>query len=183
MGHLDFVRTAKAVRGMTFGIGALTLYCAATSMAHGVGPFSHNLIDNPNADSGPAATTAIGVVAPVGWVVSGNFTAVAYGTVGMPDSTTPGAVNRGTNFFAGGPNNALSSASQNIDLSSGAGVIDTGHSTYTFSGWLGGNTVQDDSMILSMTFNDAAGGSLGTVTINGPTSSTRGLMTSFLARS
>jgi len=96
-----------------------------------------NLIVNGNAEAG--AGSSIGDVVPVpGWTTQGNFTVVQYGANGdFPDVNTPGPADRGANFFAGGPDTDVSSATQTIALSSYAAAIDTGRQTFTLSGYLG----------------------------------------------
>jgi hypothetical protein len=110
---------------MTFLVGSI-LGCGVIGVnpAHAV-TFGTNLIVNPGAEAG--AGSATGDVVPVpGWTTTGNFTVVPYGAVGFPIPPTSLIGSVGNNFFAGGPNNDVSSASQTIDLSSIAEVIDAG---------------------------------------------------------
>src|SRR5689334_10146664 len=75
-----------------------------------------NIIANFGAEAGPGATSESVVVAVPKWQVTGKFTPVQYGVNGFPTSASPGPANRGRNFFAGGPGNALSSATQTINI-------------------------------------------------------------------
>src|SRR5712692_8263284 len=87
--------------------------------------FGRNLIANGDAESG--AGSPDGSVVPVpGWTTNGNFTVAQYGANGLPSFTDPGPSDRGANFFAGGPNNASSAASQLINVASAAHQIDVG---------------------------------------------------------
>jgi len=64
-----------------------------------------NLLVDGDAES--AAGSGSGDVVPVpGWTTAlGNFTAVTYNPgFGGPDIGSPGPVDRGLNYFAGGPN-------------------------------------------------------------------------------
>lgn len=143
---------------------------------------SENLIVNPDAEAGAGSSN--GDVVPVpGWTTQGNFTVVQYGASGgFPDVNAPGPTNRGANFFAGGPSNAASSATQTIDLSSYAAAIDTGRQTYTLSGYLGGWSSQADNATLTIDFKDSANQSLGTATIGPVTNQERGSQDALLYR-
>jgi hypothetical protein len=143
---------------------------------------SGNLIVNGNAETGPGSSD--GSVVPVpGWTPQGNFTVVQYGASGgFPDSNSPGPADRGVNFFAGGPDNPASSATQTIDLSSYAAAIDTGNQTYTLSGYLGGWSSQTDNATLTIDFRDSANQLLGTATIGPVTNDERGSQTALFYR-
>ncbi|WP_310483465.1 PEP-CTERM sorting domain-containing protein [Chamaesiphon sp. VAR_48_metabat_403] len=92
--------------------------------------FGTNIIVNPGAEAGAGSATG-DVVSVPGWTTTGNFTVVPYGAAGFPERNSDAIVagiglsSLGNNFFAGGPNNNVSSASQTIDLSSIAEVIDS----------------------------------------------------------
>jgi len=143
---------------------------------------SGNLIVNGNAETGLGSSD--GSVVPVdGWTTQGNFTVVQYGASGgFLDSNSPGPADRGVNFFAGGPANAASSATQRIDLSSYAAAIDTGRQTYTLSGYLGGWSSQADNATLTIDFKNAANSSLGSATIGPVTNDERGYQTALFSR-
>ena len=143
---------------------------------------SGNLIVNADAETGAGASDC-GVVAVPGWTTQSNFSVYQYGCDGgEPDANSPGPANRGVNFFAGGPVNAASSATQTIDLSSYAAVIDTGKQTYTLSGYLGGWRYQADNATLTINFKNAANTSLGIATIGPVTNVERGNQTALFYR-
>jgi hypothetical protein len=147
--------------------------------------FGTNLIMNGNAEGGAGSTTGFQVIRPVpGWTPAGNFTVVQYGIGGgFPSTTDPGPVNRGSNFFAGGPDNASSNASQVIDVSMGAATIDAGGVTFALNGFLGGYDGQRDNAVLSAFFKDGMGGTLGSALIGPVTEPERGGLTGLLFRS
>src|SRR5205814_10241554 len=58
-----------------------------------------------NGDAEAAAGSATGGSVPIpGWTSVHGATAVQYGAPDFPDSGSPGPLERGVNFFAGGPN-------------------------------------------------------------------------------
>jgi len=144
---------------------------------------SDNLIVNAGAEDGEGSLTDYEVVPVPGWTTQGNFTVMRYASGhGGPDNNTPGPAERGANFFSGGPNNAASSATQTIELSSYAAAIDTGHQTYTLSGFLGGWSYQNDNATLTINFKSATNLSLGTATIGPVTNDERGNQNALLYR-
>lgn len=144
--------------------------------------FGTNLIVNGNAEGGSASPDGNTVVSIPGWTVTGNLTVVPYGiSGGFPATSDPGPANRGNNFFAGGPNNAASSATQTINLSGGATQIDAGGVTFTLSGYLGGFQTQNDNAVLTVTFLDGGGNTLGTATLGPVLSADRGGATGLLS--
>ncbi len=160
------------------GLAALGLTAPA---AHA--QFGSNLVVNGNAETGAGSTD--GSVVPVpGWTTSGNFTVVQYGASGgFPAATDPGPANRGSNFFAGGPSNGFSSATQTINVSQEATAISAGTASYTLSGYLGGFASQDDNAVFSATFLGANGSILGTGQIGSVFAADRGDQTGLLFRS
>jgi hypothetical protein len=144
---------------------------------------SDNLIVNGDAETGAGSSDGYSVVLVPGWTTQGNFTVVQYAAGGgFPDVNTPGPAERGANFFAGGPVNVASSATQTIDLSSYAAAIDTGRQTYTLSGYFGGWSSQGDNATLTINFKDTANQPLGTATIGPVTNVERGNQTAFFNR-
>jgi hypothetical protein len=144
---------------------------------------SGNLIVNGDAEAGSGSSSGNDVVPVPGWTTQNNFTVVQYAVGGgYPDVNTPGPAERGANFFSGGPNNASSSATQTINLSSYAASIDTGHQTYTLSGYLGGWSSQNDNATLTINFKSATNLSLGTATIGPVTNQERGNQTALFFR-
>lgn len=147
-------------------------------------PFNTNLIVNGDAESGVAVTndSTFNSVIP-GWTPSGNFTAVTYDAPGgFPLSGDPGPASRGSNFFAGGPSNAGSSASQSIDVSSSQSAIDAGAVSFSLEGFLGGFDEQGDNAVLSATFLSDTSSSLGTASIGPVSNGDRGNATGMLFR-
>ena len=164
-------------------IGALMLAASllpATAGAASV--FGTNLIVNGDAEA-DVGSSAGGTIATVtGFTTTGNFTEVLYGAPGgFPLATDPGPVNRGLNFFAGGPAIASSRGTQKIDLSSGASAIDHGAS-FALSAYLGGFSSQRDNAVLSVSFLDGVGNVLGTDSLGSVTNVDRGNLTGLLFR-
>ena len=117
---------------------------------------SGNLLINPGAESGPASDVGDAVDNVPGWTVVDGFTVVTYNDVfGGPDVVSPGPASRGLNYFAGGPSNALSTATQTIDLSGFQSFFATHPLAFTLSGWFGGFSSQNDNAVLSVSFRDA----------------------------
>src|SRR3954453_22738962 len=113
-----------------------------------------NLLTNPGAEAGPGAPDGATILAPPGWVVAGEFTAVQYGAPNFLTAQDGAALNGGANFFAGG-NQPQSEGSQTVDVSAAAAEIDAGSVSATLSGLLGGFSGQDDSATISATLQTA----------------------------
>ncbi len=145
--------------------------------------FGTNLIVNGDAEAGSGATNSSGVVPVPGWTTTGRFTAVQYGTPLFPSTSSPGSSNRGSNLFAGGPNNSSSSASQLIDISAGSAVIDGVGAMFDLSGFFGGWLFQNDNAVLKASFLNASNTVLNMASIGGVTSGNRGFATALLERS
>ena len=134
-------------------------------------PTFGNLLINGNAEAGAGSADG-SVVAIPGWTVTGEMTVVTYqNTSGFPTLSDPGPVNRGLNFFAGGPSSSLSTMSQLVDVSGAATEIDAAQVSYVLSGFLGGYSSQADRATLSVDFRNAAGTVIGSAAI-GPVSNT-----------
>ncbi len=150
---------------------------------------SGNLILNGDADDGNQGASDDGsVVALRFWVrpAGSNLTVVYYNSQGFPTFDDPIPPDHGFHFFAGGPANASSSADQTIDLAGNYAswfpAIDAGRATFNLSGWLGGYVDQDDASALSVTFVDASGRPLGTVTLGPVAAAERDNLTALLLR-
>lgn len=125
-----------------------------------------NLLANPDAEMGTNSADGFTVVYVPGWQATGEFTVVSYvAGDGFPGSTDPGPTNRGDSFFAGGPNNDWSGASQWIDLSSLSSQVDTSGVACVLSGYLGGFHYQYDHAILTAQFRGETSNTLGSVVI------------------
>jgi hypothetical protein len=143
--------------------------------------FGTNLIVNGNAESGAASAKGYDVIRPIpGWNPSGNFTVVKYGAPAFPTGLSHG----GNNFFAGGPSNPRSQATQTITIPASDGaLIDRGSVTFNLSGALGGWSSQGDNAVLTAQFEDSQGHTLGTGKIGPVTAAQRNSTTELLPRS
>lgn len=150
-----------------------------------------NLIVNGDAESGQGVPDDGHLAQTIpGWQRQGTFNVVQYdASGGFPTAKDPGPAQRGKNFFAGGPDtdangngvdNTRTSATQSIDISAMASLIDTETVTYTLSGYFGGFSDQRDNVQLTVEFVGGVG--QNTVTINGPTVDERQSNTSLLER-
>jgi len=157
---------------------------AAMGGAGGAPMFSTgNQLRNGYADEVIGSTDGQPVATP-GWTATGEATAMQYGQAGYPSPTDPGPSDRGANLFIGGYQDALSALTQTVDVSSDGIRIDTGTLTMTLSGYFGGYSSQDDNAVLTATFQDGTGQTLGTpVTIGGVTAADRNDVTGLLPRS
>lgn len=161
-----------------------------------------NLIENGNAEQGgcDAVGNAIGNAIPSvpNWVSNGNFSVLCYGATGfqfvnmngqvvqvsgLPDATVPGPTDRGKGLFFGGGDRASSSASQAIDLTELASVIDAGQAFFELSGWLGGYITDSDSPILNVSFLSDTSQPLGNISLNGLTAAERNNTTGLFLKS
>jgi hypothetical protein len=137
------------------------------------------------------------VIAPPDWSPTGNLTVVQYGS-GPRRPPVFGAVQTflssdyaqsiggGTNYFAGGPDNNSSAATQVIDLESDTALdagVDGGQQVVTLSGDLGGSGAGPAEMTVTASFVNAGGTSLGTVSIGPVSAADRNDQTGLLARS
>jgi len=136
---------------------------------------SGNLVLNGDADDGNQQIGNGQVVALRFWSGAGsNLTVVGYGSQGFPTYNDLVPPVPGHAFFAGGPDNAASSASQLIDLSGQlAGwfpAIDAGNVTFRLSAYLGGAVGDNDTAAVDVTFLDANGDPLAPLVTVGPVS-------------
>lgn len=167
------------------------LACAAASALLALGgtaaatPLLSNLIVNGDAEASAGAASFASVAAPSGWSTTGNFTAMLYSAGGSSDlnSADSSAVSGGLNYFAGGPNNALSSARQSISIGDLAASIDAGDIAAAFSALIGGFIGQRDNMLVQALFLDASSATLSTLTLGPVTPADRGNVSELLARS
>ncbi|HEY2714453.1 MAG TPA: protein kinase [Chthoniobacterales bacterium] len=114
-----------------------------------------NLLVNGGAEDGPASVIAASVPVP-GWRTTGGFTVVPYGAPEGYPTVTEASLNGMKQFFTGG-RDAVSTAIQEIAVSSNANDIDAGKVICDISAWLGGYFDQDDEATLTVEFrNDAA---------------------------
>lgn len=144
-----------------------------------------NLIVNGDAEAGPGALDFDDVFPVPGWTTTGAFTAVQYASpdVSVPIGNEPAPPNRGANLFAGGPDSENSSAFQLIDVSASTSLIDVGNVPYFLTGYLGGYSFQNDTAVLTATFQGAGGLTLGSASIGPVTNVDRDIQTALLFRS
>ncbi|CAF3940076.1 unnamed protein product [Adineta steineri] len=119
--------------------------------------FNINLITNGDAETGSCQGSS-GITSPIGWNYNGPITQVIYSDpafVGMA-SSDPGPSDRGQCYFYGQVS-ASTSMWQTINLINEVSplLIDSQTVKFNLSAWIGGCTTQDDTTIVSLTFNDA----------------------------
>jgi hypothetical protein len=142
-----------------------------------------NLIVNGDAEGSSGVTNDTSVLAPAGWKVSAKFTVVQYGASGdFPTLTDPGPTTRGKNLFAGGPDNARSSATQQITLPATVVVTKRHKYYYELSGYFGGYASDTGYAALSIRFISGTGQRLGSRRIGGVTPQDRKDQTGLLPR-
>jgi hypothetical protein len=148
-------------------------------------PPAANLLAGGGAEGAGAAHTAALSPEPPGWTrEQGNLTYVRYGTLGFPALLEAPPLRAGMAFFAGGPASAESVASQTVDVSSSARVIDQGRANLRLSGDLGGSIDTADHAQVTATLFDAGGAPLGAPLEIGPVSAAdRHNVTTLLPRS
>jgi hypothetical protein len=112
-------------------------------------------------------------------VTTGSFTVIHYGANGAPSSPSGG----GSNLFAGGPGDPLSTATQTVDVSASAAAIDGGTMQATLSALLGGWETQGDEASVEAFFMSSSQVSFGSFAIGPVTAGDRGGKTTMLPRS
>lgn len=115
---------------------------------------------------------------------TGTFTVVRYTTGGgFPTNSDPGPASRGNFFFAGGPQNGItSSGAQIINVADCSVDIDANRQRYNLSGFFGGFSSQSDTATLTITFRNSTNISIGSVEIGTVTPGDRGNVTGLLLR-
>jgi hypothetical protein len=168
-----------------------------TASSSGAPPGS---LETPRSELGEVAGGS-SVLAPPDWTPLGSFTAVQYSEPqkrrpgpapgpapgpGFPSAAYAADIDGGQNYFAGGPDNNASGATQIIDLDDDSpldALIDGGQQVATLSGDLGGSGSDPAEIVVTADFQSAAGSELGGFSI-GPVSVTdRHDQTELLARS
>ncbi len=112
------------------------------------------MIVNGNAESGGNSANGIAVPVP-NWVTSPFVTVIPYDAAGgYPTSGGPGPSDRAVQFFGGGNNvnAAVSTATQDIDLSANAADINAGNVIFELSGYFGGYQTDNDNARLQRDF-------------------------------
>jgi hypothetical protein len=149
-----------------------------------------NLVQNPNAEIGTGASDS-STVSPTpipGWITTPNFTEHVYSETGaFPDPDASSSIGGGAQFFAGGPNaaddNATETARQDVSVAASASEIDAGEVAATLSAALGGYSSQEDNAMVTASFLNANGNSLGKANVGPVTASDRSGETVLLRRS
>lgn len=176
------MRHLRSVCLVALLVGALVV-ATSTAGGGGNGPAealqTGNLIANPGAEVGAAATTFSAVVRPPSWQTTSNFTQVGYA---VPDSP-PAPAGGGLNYFAGGPSNPLSTATQVVDVASSATAIDAGRVRAGLSALIGGFSGQGDSGTVDAIFLSASDAQLGQLRVGPVTPADRGGRNAVLPRS
>ncbi len=164
-------------------VSGVALACAGVVCpAMAAGGLGSNLIVNGDAEL-DAGSSSGNVVPVTGFTTTGEFTVVQYNAGGgFPTATDPGPLDRGLNFFGGGPSSGSSSGSQLIDLGFGSSVIDAGAASFKLSAFLGGFASQGDNAVLTVQFEDALHAALGTASIGPVSNVDRGDQTGLLFR-
>jgi hypothetical protein len=170
----------KTNRARILRLTVITLLCLIHPKVEAVS-YGVNLIANGNAEAGSSSSTGAQVAVP-SWATTGAFTVIPYGAPnGYPTSGDPGPADRANQFFAGGNNAAVSTATQEIDLSGNTTDINTGNVAYDLSGWFGGFSTDRDHASLTATFFNGLT-NLGSVTIGPATSKDRNFLTGFVLK-
>ncbi len=191
---------AVLVTGLTLNLLSSHSLYAATTVKDAV--LGKNLIVNGNAEQGACdpVGNAVGSAIPSipAWTTTGSFSVLCYGASGfefsnapgsivrvsgLPDANSPGPDNRGNNLFFGGADRGSSSASQLINVTDLASIIDTGEGAYDLGAWLGGYATDLDNVLLNLDFLNKDGLSLGKTSIASPTPQERNNTTGLLFKS
>jgi hypothetical protein len=164
-------------------LAALALAVLIVPATAGAQVPSGNLLTNGDAEAVPGSADGVAVVVPPGWTTDGPFTEVAYGTPEFLTTSDSASWGGGASFFAGGPDNAASSATQVVGVGGAGAQIDRGGVSATLAALLGGYATQTDSATVTATFLDAAGATVGTAGVGPVTPDDRQSATALLARS
>jgi hypothetical protein len=145
-----------------------------------------NLLANPGAEEGTAATDDRASPAPPHWARTGAFTSVRYGTVAgvfaFPSLGAAGVLRAGRAFFAGGPG-AAASLRQEVDVSRWAPEIDArSGAVVRLSALLGGFRASDDHATVAAYFRGPFGRRLGAIVLGTVSAAQRGHATMLSAR-
>jgi hypothetical protein len=146
-----------------------------------------NLLANPGAEQGTAATDDRGSPAPPRWTRTGAFTSVRYGTVAgvfaFPSRPAAALLGGGDAFFSAGPGGPAA-LRQVVDVSRWAPEIDARNGgRVRLSALLGGFRASEDHAVVSATFRSAFGRRLGRFALDTVTAAERGNATMLAARS
>src|SRR4051794_30035577 len=107
-------------------LAALALAVLLVPATAGAQVPSGNLLVNGDAEAVPGSPDGTTVVPPPGWSADGPFTEVAYGAPDFLTTDDGASWGGGASFFAGGPDNAASAATQVVSVASAGTQIDGG---------------------------------------------------------
>jgi uncharacterized protein (TIGR03437 family) len=113
---------------------------AAPQMVHAQSILGGNLIVNGNAEAGPAGTATTLAASIPGWTrASGKINVLPYDVTGLVLLNDPAPPDHGFQYFAGvyGDYPPPGTLTQDIDVSSGASLINGGNVKFTASAYLG----------------------------------------------
>jgi len=159
-------------------LAALALFLA--SLAPAGAEESGNLLAGGSGDAGYCTPDSAAATTVPGWVVIEGSPAILCSSVApfvTPDSAAPSP-----GLIAGGPYGA-SSLRQSVDVGTASPAIDGGGVSFALSGWLGGWADSPAQAVVTATFLDGAGGTLGApVRLDGVTAALRQGQTALVAR-
>ncbi len=147
-----------------------------------------NLVRNGDAEMSAGSVKKIPAGLPY-WIASTDTGALPtantyYGywpsSLGYLTPTTPGPIDRGFSYFAGGLDTNLGLLTETVDVSSLAGAIDAGNLNYDFSGYFGGSGSVDDRASAYVQFIDALESSIFSPVIGNVGAADRGNQTGLL---
>jgi hypothetical protein len=142
---------------------------------------SAELVRNGGAETGTGVSDSSSIAVPAGWTTTGHLTAVRYGAPGgFPDAASSSAIAGGKQFFAGGPNAPVATASQVVAIPA-AFRKDGLKVTAKLSAALGGYSSQKDDTSVMATFLTSSGAKLGTLTVRPVSHTQRGDVTKLVA--
>jgi hypothetical protein len=168
---------------MTRAAAAAALCGATLLLPSAAAQTGGNRLANPGGEDAAGAPDAQTILAPPSWETTAGFTAVQYGAPDFPTTAESARIGGGANLLAGGPDNALATATQIVDVTNDAAAIDAGRVQATLSAHLGGYQSQDDAATVTAVFRSTAGAELGRTRIGPVTAADRGNQTSLLPRS
>lgn len=180
--HASFAHLKSAAVRTARALAAAAIVALGAGAAVRAQVYNTNLIINGNAEGAAGVGDDISVSLVPGWDVTGNFTAVQYGVAQFPGAGSPGPADRGENFFAGGPSNVLSLATQELSLSDYAADIAGGALAFNISAYLGGFATQGDNAIFRASFLDGSASTIETIELGPVNEAQRGGITGLLFR-